>query len=143
MQNTNIERVYKAVDAGNRQDFEALPDIFGADLEYRESPEWPHARVCTGLEAFAEYFSRAFDQMGQGLRTSVEGVIDGGDRVLAFLRTRGSAPDGRSRVDVPFLAIYAFRDGRCVRLEGFLDPAKAEEAWGSPIGHPRQPRPGE
>lgn len=134
----NVELVQRAIAAGNRRDFAALPEIFAPEIEYRESAEWPDAGVYVGLPAFERYFTRAFDQLGQDYRTDLEGYVDGGDRVFAFLRARGVTDDGAT-VDLPFFAIYSFRGGRCVLLEGFLDPAQAERTWGEPIGRPRRP----
>jgi ketosteroid isomerase-like protein len=138
MSTANVKLVRRAVDAANRRDFAALPELFDSDIEYRESPEWPDAGIYVGLPAFERYFMRALEQLGRGYHTDLEGCVESGDRVLAFLRARGVAVNG-APIDVPFFGIYTFREGKCAWLEGFLDPARAEQAWGEPIGHPRQP----
>ncbi len=124
----NSALVREAVAAFNRRDFEVIPRIFAENVEFWESPEWPNAGVYRGREAFAGYFSRLISNI-DGLQGEVVSTREAGDRVLAELRTFGNDKQTGQPVELTFTSIYTFNGGKCVRLDGFLDRQRAEEAW--------------
>jgi ketosteroid isomerase-like protein len=132
MSERNVELVHAAAAAWNRRDFSALPELYHPAVELRESPEWPNAGVYRGLEAFERYFRQIHERFGPDVRNHVERCIPDGDRVFAFLHALGKDAEG-GEYDLPFYAIYTFSEGRCVRMEGFLDRGRAQDAWGKPI----------
>jgi ketosteroid isomerase-like protein len=101
-------------------------------VEFRESPEWPEAGVYRGLDALAGYFGRLMERV-DGLHGEIEQAVEGGDRVLAYLRASGHDTATGNPVELRFSAIYTFRngDGKCLKVEGFLDEQAALTAWRS------------
>jgi ketosteroid isomerase-like protein len=133
-----VELVHAAAAAWNRRDFSVLTEIYDPAIELRESPEWPDAGVYRGLEAFERYFRQIDERFGPDLRNEVRRCIADGNRVFAFLHVRGM-DEAAGEIDLPFYAIYTFRDGRCTRMERFLDRGRAHEAWGEPIPPAEEP----
>jgi ketosteroid isomerase-like protein len=129
MSQENVEVIQRFYEAFNRSDFDEA-------LEFAH-PEIALYPAHVGLDVGSEYRGR------DGLRTFPETIGDGfdtytvapeemievgDDRVLVVERWTGRARG--IEFDVEFIDVYEFRDGRCVRVDGFRDKAEALEAAG-------------
>lgn len=125
-----------AMEAFNRRDLDAAVSINHPDFEYyppREFVEVGFVEPCyRGEEGFRKMMSAWSDVFGRDLLMKPVELIDLGDRLvlLAGLPTRAQASG------IPFTAKFAtvsmLKDGKVIRVQGYLDHAEALEAVGPP-----------
>jgi ketosteroid isomerase-like protein len=127
MSRENVEVIQRFYEAFNRSDFDEALDFAHPEIEL-----YP-AHV--GLDVGSEY--RGADAVRKFLETIDDGfdtytvapeemIEVGDDRVVVVERWTGRARG--IEFDMEFTDVYKFRDGRCVRVEGFRDKAEALEA---------------
>jgi ketosteroid isomerase-like protein len=121
--------VRAAIDAWNREDFDAALEYVDPDIEWHNSGVLPgvdrsyHGRA--GVRRFWDDWRGAWEE----LSLDVEKYVDLGEQVLALVHFRAR---GRGGIEVaqPFAQLYTFRAGKVVRFEGFADWDAALEAVG-------------
>jgi ketosteroid isomerase-like protein len=64
----------------------------------------------------------------QGLRIELRSVAESGDDAVTVCRLRGEGAESGADVEVEIAFLTAFRDGRAIRVEEFLDPDEALRA---------------
>lgn len=127
MSEENIELLKRAVDAYNRRDVNALNAELHPEIEWH--PALPgllasqrHAyRGHDGIARMFEDFGEVLDE----IHFEYWEVRDRGDTVVAIgrIRTRGKA-SGAETVS-PYANVAELRDGKGIRITGFLDPDDA------------------
>ena len=65
---------------------------------------------------------------GRSSRPSRHEFLDAGDEVIVLGRYRGVAKETGKLLDVPFVHVWSFRDGKAWRFRQFLDTAGWVEA---------------
>ncbi len=123
----NVELLRRAVDAYNRRDVEAL--VAELDPEVEWMPALPglvagEAAVYRGHEGIAQMFADLFEVLDE-IHFSYDDVRDLGDRVVAIgsIRTRGKASGAET--ESPYVNVAELRDGKGIRLRGYLDVDEA------------------
>jgi ketosteroid isomerase-like protein len=82
-------------------------------------------------DALASFFREARETWGEFPRWEPEELIDGGDKVLAFIRFQATGRASGVEVDVHVANLWTFRDGKPVELKYFgEDRGAALEAAG-------------
>ncbi len=81
-------------------------------------------RVLQG-SAWATWFE-AFDQVD----FEIEDLVQSGDEVVAFIRSRGRGRRSGLVVDQRLPSVWTVRGGRVVRVRGYRDDAEALDAAG-------------
>ena len=90
------------------------------------------SRTYAGLEGFRKNWLDWLEPWTT-YRTTIDELIDDGDRVVGLLRNYGRREDMEREVELLAAAIFTFRGGKLARLEDYTDRAKALEAAG--LGH--------
>jgi len=102
------------------------------DADYVEAALWPGASSYRGREEIVACFKGYAEAMGgEGAWTlTVEKVVDGGERQVAFVRLAGRG----SASGAPHEHLWGYaaqvRGGRVVHLRAYYDPTEALEAVG-------------
>jgi uncharacterized protein len=120
MSQQNVDLVRSAYEAYNRRDPEAVIASFDPDIDWHvpDSLAWgDHVR---GLQAVAQFFEGLKPYMGDDHQVRVDELIGAGDRVVALVRHRGSAPGG-APYDVPSIMVWTAADGKLTALYEQLD----------------------
>ena len=120
MSQENVDLVRSAYEAYNRRDPEAVMACFDPDIDWHvpDSLVWgDHVR---GLEAVGRFFEGLKPYMGDDHRAEVDALIDAGDRVVALVHHRGTAPGGSS-YDVPSIMLWTAGGGKLTALYEQLD----------------------
>jgi ketosteroid isomerase-like protein len=124
--------VRSAYEAYNRRDVEAVLGRFDPKIDWHvpDSLAWgAHVR---GLEAIARFFDGLRPYMGDDHQVVVDELISAGDRVVALVHHRGTAPGGRP-YDVPSIMVWTVSGGRLSAMYEQLDTvAMARATEGAP-----------
>jgi ketosteroid isomerase-like protein len=127
MPGENGDLLRRAVDAYNRGDVEALNRELDPEVEWH--PALPgllaeQAPAYRGHEGIAAMF-RDFADVLDLIEFEVSEVRDLGDRVVAIghIRTRGKASGAETRS--PYANVAEVRNGKGIRIRGYLDPREA------------------
>ena len=91
--------------------------------------DWPERQTYAGLEG-ARAFMRDWWEAWEDWELEVEEVLDAGENAVAIVRQRGRSKATGLPVDMRFAMVWAFRDGRQVRMRMYAHPDEALEANG-------------
>ena len=130
MSQENVEAFKRIIDAANRRDVEAIL----AELD----PEFEYHAVLPLLGGEAEYrgdegmraFLREVWDVLDDTHFDFPEIFDAGDRLLAIGHFRARGKVSGVATETPFAHVGEFKDGKAVRLQGFLDAQEAREAAG-------------
>src|SRR2546423_522721 len=130
MSQENIETFREVIKAINERGADAAPDLLDAEIEFREDPTFPEAKVYRGRDEVVRNF-REFTASFEYYRFEIEELHDaGGDKVAAVLRERARGKASGLEVDRRSGGVAPFRDGKVVSFEIYLAPADALAAVG-------------
>jgi ketosteroid isomerase-like protein len=121
-----------AVEATNREDFEAAFAFHHPEVEVIEPPDV----VKLGLDPVSRgregriRVQRRWNAEWDGLRIEPEHVTDLGDRLLVVSRMKGSGLKSGASFDSDLANLVELSAGRPIREQIFLDRAEAFEAAG-------------
>ncbi len=88
-------------------------------------------KVYRGHAGFRSWFAET-EVAFETLSTDLTEFRDLGDRVLGFGRVHARGRESGVELDSATGWLFTLREGKIVRAEGYLDPAKALEAAGLP-----------
>jgi ketosteroid isomerase-like protein len=132
MAGQNAELLERAVDAYNRRDLDALLRELDPEIEW--VPALPgllgeEAPVYRGHAGMAQMLDDLFEVLDE-IHFEYADVRDLGDRVIAIghIRVRGKASGVET--ESPYANVAELRDGKGIRIRGYLDPAEALAAVG-------------
>ena len=132
MSEENAELLRRAVDAYNRRDVDAL--LRELDPQVQWLPALPgllvqDAHVYQGHDGIREMFRDFYDVLDE-IEFEYSEIRDLGDQVVAIgqIRTRGKASGAETESSYANLA--EVRNGKGIRIRGYLDPEAALEAAG-------------
>jgi ketosteroid isomerase-like protein len=120
-----VRRFYAALSAVDARDVIEYVDPNVEWISDRRVGEGPIA----GRERVFEFFADRASMFGE-LEIEVEELLERGDRVLAFLRLRGSGAASGAQFEIRIAHLWTLRDGRLVRGEGYGNRDEALEAAG-------------
>jgi ketosteroid isomerase-like protein len=86
-------------------------------------------RTYAGIEGFRKNWLDWLEPWAS-YRTSIDELIDAGDRVVLLLRDRGRRADMDVEVELAGASVATIRDGKIARWEDYADRAEALEAAG-------------
>jgi ketosteroid isomerase-like protein len=134
MSQENVEAVYRARDAFNRRDLQALADMTHEDFEFTSVLTAVDAGGSTyrGSASWATYFARMDDAWGDWQAEDFRAFDAGHDRIAAIFRLVGTGKSSGARVDRTIGLAYRLRDGKLWRMQSYLEPREALEAVGLP-----------
>ncbi len=130
MSQENVDLVRQMIRTFNEEGIERVSREFLADdVEFREPPEQPGAKVARGREETVDYFA-GFDQVWESHASYAEEIrpLDA-QRVLLLSVERFRGRDG-IEVAQPAGTIFTLHRGKVVRWEAFWNRETAFEAAG-------------
>jgi ketosteroid isomerase-like protein len=126
----NVEFVRRGLETFNRGEWdEVFEHWFDPEIEWSDPPGFPGAGVHHGQEAVRARFQE-LEEMLEGFSVELGELFDGGERVVAFVRTGGRGRTSGIDVSRPVAWVLTLRDGRIVRVVGFEDHDAALMAAG-------------
>jgi ketosteroid isomerase-like protein len=100
-------------------------DVFAPDFEYQLDPAQFKGRVlegAAGIENFLQAIEEDFRDFRQRADRFIDaGEVEGGERVIVLGQAIGHGRRSGVPFSSPFGHIWTVRDGKAVRLEGYLD----------------------
>ena len=120
MSQQNIDLVRSAYEAYNRREAETLLGFFDPDIDWHVPDSLPWGDHVHGLEAIGRFFEGLKPYMGGDHEVAIDELVDAGDRVVALVHHRGTAPAGE-RYDVPSIMVWTVGGGRLTALYEQLD----------------------
>ena len=123
-----MEIVGSIYEALNRGDWEAATRAMDADFEvtFQRGPNAGTHRGWDAIQAIVADQREAFDAW----IIEVEQVFDGGDQVVALIKSRLRPKGTDAEFEIRNGHIWTIRDGVALSLRGFPNPEEALEAAG-------------
>ena len=125
----NAELIRFAIEAYMRDGLAAVDEVWDPEIEFHEDPAFPESGVYRGARAIDAYFAQ-FRQHFEGFSFEVEEAVEAGEKVLALIHLRMRARGGDAHVDQRAGWVFTVRDGKVLRIEGYLDRDVARRAAG-------------
>ena len=130
MSQENVEIVRRAGEVLERRDWQAGADLFDPNVELHGTVGGlEEGKVLRGLSEIIQAFDTENDEVWDEHRIEPQEFIDAGDRVVVLQREYQRSKGGAELV-IDTATIVDLRDGRIVRIQGYMNPAEALEAVG-------------
>jgi len=130
MSQQNVEIVRRAIELLERGDWRGLADLFDPEVELHGTVGGlEEGKIVRGLSQIRQAFQTEEDEVWDEHRIEPQEFIDAGDRVVVFQREYQRSKGGAELV-IDTASILDLRDGRIVRMQGYMNPAEAVEAAG-------------
>jgi ketosteroid isomerase-like protein len=132
MSDENVELVRQLVDAFNRRDLAAMTRTFDPEIEWRPGgPAAVERAVYRGRDEVSSGFAGTWETW-ELFRLEETEVRDLGDSVVWLGRAQMRGGASHVELDQEFAVHLLMRDGKIVRIRGFLTWREALEAAGLP-----------
>jgi ketosteroid isomerase-like protein len=99
------------------------------DPEVESVANWMGGTRYVGVEGFRRLWLDWLEPW-TSYHTTVDELIDAGDRVLVLIRDRGRRPDVDAEIELTASSVWEVRNGRIVRVAFYTDRDDAFEAAG-------------
>jgi ketosteroid isomerase-like protein len=131
MSQENVEIVREVIESFRGGDQKRTARLLDPEVEFHGTVGGlEEGRIAHGLAQIVEVFEEEDLEAWEERRLEPEGFIDAGDDIVVLLheyrRGRGSGVELESDTAV----VFAVRDGRVVRIQGYMDRDAALEAAG-------------
>ena len=131
MSEENVELVRDFVEAGQRQDWKKVGELIAPDVEMHGTVGGlGEGQVYSGLSEMKDEFETVDQEAWEERRLDPQGFRHVDDLVVVLLheyrRGRGSGVELENDTAV----VFEIRDGRIVRIQGYMDQDAALEAAG-------------
>ena len=131
MSQENVEIVKRATEFLERRDWQGMTDLFDPNVElYGTVGGLEEGQIRRGLSQITRAFDTENDDVWDEHRLEPQEFIDAGDRVVVLLREYQRGKGSGVELVIDTATIVDVRDGRIVRLQGYMNPAEALEAAG-------------
>lgn len=126
----NVEIVRRFADHWTRGDWEGVADLVDPEVEQHSTVGGvEEGRVMRGMEAIRRDYERV-DESWEEHRMEIDDVIDAGDQVVLLHREYQRGRSSGVELQIDAAVVFDLRDGRIVRLQGYMDRAAALAAAG-------------
>jgi ketosteroid isomerase-like protein len=126
---SNVAITRRSYEAFARGDLDGVVAGMHAEIEWHQAQGLPHGGTYRGLEDVRRSIFEPLDEQWWSEFSAEPGeFLDAGDEVVVLGRYRGTAKGTGRQLDVPFVHLWSFRDGKAVRFRQFLDTAGWNEA---------------
>ena len=129
MSQENLEAAARLYDLYELGDIDGMLAGMDPDLELDVSDRLPDEGVLRGREAYRSFLQRSFDVWAE-FRVEVEELLDGGDAVVALVRSVAVGQGSGVEVEERIAHVAWLRDGTPYRIKVFTDRERALEAAG-------------
>ena len=132
MSQENVEIVKRATEFLERRDSDGMTDLFDPNVELHGTVGGlEEDKILRGLSEIIRAFETENDEVWDEHRIEPQEFIDAGDRVVVLQREYQRSKSGAELV-IDTASILDLRDGRIVRIQGYMDRAAALRAAGLP-----------
>jgi uncharacterized protein len=129
MSQENVAVVRQAYEAFRRGDSHKVAHLLSPEVELHGTQGGlSDGSVARGIEAVRQTFE-LWDEDWE-TKLSPQGFIDAGDQVVLLQRELRRGRGSGVVVEAETAVLYGLRDGRIVRIQGFMEQAEALEAAG-------------
>jgi uncharacterized protein len=126
---SNVATARRSYEAFERQDLEAVVADMDEEIRWEQAQGLPHGGLYEGLAAVRRHVFEPLEaEWWSEFHAVPHEFLDAGDEVVVLGRYTGSAKETGKVLDVPYVHVWTFRDGRAVRFRQFLDTAGWVEA---------------
>jgi ketosteroid isomerase-like protein len=133
MSRENVEIVRRASEAFARRDWDSLADLLDPNVEQHGTVGGlGEGHVLRGVREIRQNWEREDDEIWEEHRIEPQEFIDAGDRVVVFAREYQRGRSSGVELVVETASILDVREGRIVRMQGYMDQAAALRAAGLP-----------
>ena len=131
MSQENVEIVRRVYDASLRSDWNSMSELLDPDFEFRGTVGGlEEGRIAHGAQQFREIFEKEDLDAWDERRFEPEDFIDAGDCVVVLQREYRRGRGSGVELETETAVVFEVRDGRVVRIQGYMDRAEALEAVG-------------
>ena len=121
---TNVAITRRSYEAFARDDMDAVVADMHPEIEWHQAQGLPHGGTYHGLaEVRRNVFDPLDEQWWSEFHAVPHDVVDAGDVVVVLGRYTGRAQGTGRPLDVPFVHVWTWSDGKAVRFRQFLDTA--------------------
>jgi ketosteroid isomerase-like protein len=137
MPSDNVEIVRRFGECWERGDWDAMVELVDPRVEQHGTVGGlEQGRVSRGVTEIRRDYESA-EEMWDEHRIEIQQLIDAGDRVVIFQREYQRGRSSGVEVVLDAAVLVDLRDGRIVRVQGFMDRAAALNAAGLSSDDPR------
>ncbi len=129
MSQENVELVRGAINAWNRDDYDAWIECFDPDCEFRPLRAQLEDQAYRGHDGLRQFMDDLTEEWEQ-VRFEVGQIRDVGNKVLVLIRFQARGRASGAELDVPIGIVGKVRHGKITRSRMFSDPDEALEAAG-------------
>ena len=122
-----IALVQSGYEALNRRDFDGWMQQLDPQVEVYELAEAPEPAVYRGPEGVRRWLEQQ-DEVFEEFSMEPTEIVVSGDVVLATVAMRGRGRASSAPVTITLFHVLTMRDGRVLRVRGFLNEADARNA---------------
>ena len=131
MSQENVEIVRNVYEATLRSDWNSMSELIDPDFEFRGTVGGlEEGRIARGAQQFRDVFEKEDLDAWEERRFEPEDFIDAGDCVVVLQREYRRGRASGVELETETAVVFEVRDGRVVRIQGYMDPALALEAVG-------------
>ena len=124
MPTADVDATRRSYEAFARGDMDGVVADMHAEIEWHQAQGLPHGGFYRGLD---EVRRAVFDPLDEEWWDEFNAVpdeyLDAAPEVVVLGRYLGRAKGTGKRLDVPFVHVWTWRDGKAVRFRQFLDTA--------------------
>jgi ketosteroid isomerase-like protein len=127
----NEDLARRGWEAFNRRDFDTLLDMVHPDMEWRpaQGPGGVEGEVYRGRDAYRDWLYKELPEVWEDFHAEELEFEDAGDdRVSVSGYVVGTGRGSGAEIRVPFSQLGWFRNGKVIRIDGFLSRDGAREA---------------
>ena len=130
MSQENVEVVQRLSELLARRDWGGMTDLVDPNVELHGTVGGlEEGKILRGPSQISQAFETEDDEVWDEHRIEPQEFIDAGDRVVLLQREYQRSKSG-AEVVIDTAAILDLRDGRVVRIQGYMNPAEALKAAG-------------
>ena len=128
MSQENVETLRRAYDDWAQGDFSSR-ELFDPHVEGVWAAELPDPHVDRGIEALSAS-SREWLSSWDAFRLEAEAFLPAGDKVVVLVVLHGQGKGSGAEVATTTAHVWTMKRGKAIRVEAYMDRAKALEAAG-------------
>ena len=126
---SNVAIAKRSYEAFERKDLDAVVADMDEEIRWEQAQGLPHGGLYEGLAAVRRNVFEPLDaEWWSEFHAVPSEFLDAGAEVVVLGRYTGRAKETGKPLDVPYVHVWTFRDGKAVRFRQFLDTAGWVEA---------------
>jgi ketosteroid isomerase-like protein len=130
MSQENVELVRRANECLERRDWRGMTELVDPNVELHGTVGGlEEGKILRGPSQISQAFDTEDDEVWAEHRIEPQEFIDAGDRVVVLHREYQRSKSGVELV-LETASITDLREGRIIRIQGYMNPAEALEAAG-------------